>query len=60
MVCVNERALACVQEVLVNLDPEVLQVLEEARWVTKLGLKVPKVMETLSSRGARLRALHRR
>lgn len=60
LVCVSERTCVCVQEVLVNLDPEVLQVLEEARWMAKLGLKVPKVMETLSSRGAGLRALHRR
>ncbi|XP_056227121.1 dynein axonemal heavy chain 5-like, partial [Seriola aureovittata] len=31
-------------EVLVNLDPVVLEVLQEARWMTKLGVTVPTVI----------------
>ncbi|XP_059182778.1 dynein axonemal heavy chain 5 [Centropristis striata] len=48
------------KELLVNLDPVVLEVLEEARWMTKLGLSVPKVILKMASREAEVKALHKR
>lgn len=48
------------QEVVVNLDPVVLEVLQEVRWMTKLGLVVPKVILKMSSREVQLNALYRR
>lgn len=48
------------QEVSVNLDPVVLEVLQEARWMTKLEVSVPKVILKMSSREAEIKALHRR
>lgn len=67
--CEAQRAPHCgvgpdqvcvLQGVSVNLDRVVLEVLEEARWMSKLGVSVPKVIVTLSGRGARLKALHER
>lgn len=52
--------MCVLQEVSVNLDPAVLEVLEEARWMSKLGLSVPQVIVALSGGGARLKALHKR
>lgn len=52
--------MCVLQGVCVNLDPVVLEVLEEARRMSKLGVSVPKVIVTLSGRGARLKALHKR
>lgn len=48
------------QEVFVNLDPVVLEVLEEAHWMTKLGVSVPKVIVTMSVREEQLKALYKR
>ncbi|XP_055363688.1 dynein axonemal heavy chain 5 [Betta splendens] len=48
------------QEVLVNLDPAVLEVLAEARWMTKLGLAVPNVVVKMMRREAGVRALSQR
>ncbi|XP_068199657.1 dynein axonemal heavy chain 5 isoform X2 [Antennarius striatus] len=48
------------KEVLVNLDPAVLEVLQEGRWMTRLGLTVPKVILKMSSREVQLKALHKR
>lgn len=48
------------QEVFVNLDPVVLEVLQEARWMTKLGASVPKVIVKMSCREAEIKALYRR
>uniref|UniRef100_A0A671WTD6 Dynein, axonemal, heavy chain 5 n=1 Tax=Sparus aurata TaxID=8175 RepID=A0A671WTD6_SPAAU len=48
------------QEVFVNLDPVVLEVLQEARWMTKLGVTVPKVILKLSSREAQIKTLYKR
>ncbi|CAK6981993.1 LOW QUALITY PROTEIN: dynein axonemal heavy chain 5-like, partial [Scomber scombrus] len=48
------------KEVFVNLDPEVLEVLQEARWMTKLGVTVPNVIMKMTSREAKLKALHSR
>ncbi|XP_076617159.1 dynein axonemal heavy chain 5 isoform X1 [Chaetodon auriga] len=48
------------KEVLVNLDPAVLEVLQEARWMTKLGATVPKVIVKMSCREAQLKALYER
>ena len=48
------------QEVFVNLDPVVLEVLQEARWMTKLGVTVPKVILKLSSRETQLKTLYKR
>lgn len=47
------------QEVFVNLDPVVLEVLQEARWMTKLGVTVPKVVLKLSSREAQIKTLYK-
>lgn len=49
-----------VQEVCVNLDPVVLEVLQETRWMTRLGVTVPKVVLKLSSREAQLKTLYKR
>lgn len=43
-----------------NLDPVVLEVLQEVRWMTKLGVTVPKVIVKLTSREKQLKALHNR
>ncbi|XP_068603948.1 LOW QUALITY PROTEIN: dynein axonemal heavy chain 5 [Brachionichthys hirsutus] len=48
------------KEILVNLDPAVPEVLQEARWMTKLGLVVPKVILKMSSREAQVKALRNR
>ncbi|XP_041817844.1 dynein heavy chain 5, axonemal [Chelmon rostratus] len=48
------------KEVFVNLDPVVLEVLQEARWMTKLGASVPKVIVKMSCREAEIKALSRR
>lgn len=48
------------QEVFVNLDPVVLEVLQEARWMTKLGVTMPKVVLKLSSREAQIKTLYKR
>ncbi|CAJ1081553.1 dynein axonemal heavy chain 5 isoform X1 [Xyrichtys novacula] len=47
-------------KVFVNLDPVVLEVLQEVHWMTKLGVPVPKVITKMSSRGAHLQTLYRR
>lgn len=54
------NCLSVFQEVFVNLDPVVLEVLQEARWMTKLGVTVPKVILKMSSREAQVKALHKR
>ena len=46
------------QEVLVNLDPVVLEVLQEFRWMTKLGVFVPKVIVKMASRESEIKALY--
>lgn len=43
-----------------NLDPVVLEVLQEARWMTKLGVTVPKVILKMTTREAQLKALYSR
>ncbi|KAK2859784.1 hypothetical protein Q5P01_004404 [Channa striata] len=48
------------KEVLVNLDPVVLEVLQEARWMSKLGATVPKVVIKLMSREGQLKGLYNR
>ncbi|KAM8731517.1 dynein axonemal heavy chain 5 [Acanthopagrus schlegelii] len=48
------------KEVCVNLDPVVLEVLQETRWMTRLGVTVPKVVLKLSSREAQLKTLYKR
>ncbi|KAI3354987.1 hypothetical protein L3Q82_004779 [Scortum barcoo] len=48
------------KEVFVNLDPVVLEVLQESRWMTKLGVMVPKVVLKMSSRETQVKDLHRR
>ncbi|XP_042366785.1 dynein axonemal heavy chain 5 [Plectropomus leopardus] len=48
------------KEVFVNLDPVVLEVLQEARWMTKLGVTVPKVVLKMTSREAHVKALYKR
>lgn len=52
--------LSVSQEVFVNLDPVVLEVLQEVRWMTKLGVTVPKVIIKMTSREAHLKALYSR
>ncbi|XP_008293860.1 dynein heavy chain 5, axonemal [Stegastes partitus] len=44
----------------VNLDPVVLEVLQEARWMTRLGVTVPPVILKMASREVALKALHSR
>ncbi|XP_045900393.1 dynein axonemal heavy chain 5 [Micropterus dolomieu] len=56
----NIEELFVSQEVFVNLDPVVLEVLQEARWMTKLGVPVPKVILKMSSREAQVKALYKR
>ncbi|XP_053268003.1 dynein axonemal heavy chain 5 [Pleuronectes platessa] len=46
------------KEVSVNLDPVVLEVLQEFRWMTKLGVFVPKVLVKMTSRESEIKALH--
>ncbi|KAF3703904.1 Dynein heavy chain 5, axonemal Axonemal beta dynein heavy chain 5 Ciliary dynein heavy chain 5 [Channa argus] len=48
------------QEVFVNLDPVVLEVLQEARWMNKLGATVPKVIIKMMNREEQLKALDHR
>ncbi|XP_069033626.1 dynein axonemal heavy chain 5 [Embiotoca jacksoni] len=48
------------KEVLVNLDPVVLEVLQEARWMTRLGVTVPEVIVKMSRREAQVKALYSR
>ncbi|KAL7373953.1 hypothetical protein ABVT39_018239 [Epinephelus coioides] len=48
------------KEVFVNLDPLVLEVLQEARWMTKLGVTIPKVVLKMTSREAQIKALYKR
>ncbi|XP_068593236.1 dynein axonemal heavy chain 5 [Cebidichthys violaceus] len=48
------------KEVLVNLDPVLLEVLQEARWMTKIGVTVPKVVLKMTSREAEIKALYER
>ncbi|XP_026217964.1 dynein heavy chain 5, axonemal [Anabas testudineus] len=48
------------KEVFVNLDPVVLEVLQEVRWMTKLGVPVPKVILKMTSREGQLKALYNR
>ncbi|XP_072235160.1 dynein axonemal heavy chain 5-like [Leuresthes tenuis] len=45
---------------LVNLDPVVLELLQEARCMTKLGVTVPKVVLKMTSREAQIKALYSR
>ncbi|XP_060921113.1 dynein axonemal heavy chain 5 [Labrus mixtus] len=47
-------------QVFVNLDPGVLEMLQEARWMTKLGVPVPKVVQKMISREEHVKALHTR
>lgn len=42
------------------MDPVVLEVLEEARWMKKLEVDVPKAVMKISRREASVRALHSR
>lgn len=46
------------QDLLVNLDPVVLEVLQEARWMSKLGGSVPKVILKMQSREGEIKALN--
>ncbi|XP_047424698.1 dynein axonemal heavy chain 5-like [Mugil cephalus] len=46
------------KEVFVNLDHVVLEVLQEVRWMTKLGVTVPKLVLKMVSREAQLKALN--
>ncbi|XP_034534414.1 dynein heavy chain 5, axonemal [Notolabrus celidotus] len=48
------------KQVFVNLDPGVLEVLQEARWMTKLGHPVPKVVIKMSSREAQIKTLYKK
>ncbi|KAI4787750.1 hypothetical protein KUCAC02_036273 [Chaenocephalus aceratus] len=48
------------KEVFVNLDPVVLEVLQEARWMAKLGVTVPKAVQKMTSREAHVKALYKR
>ncbi|XP_067341566.1 dynein axonemal heavy chain 5 isoform X2 [Channa argus] len=48
------------KEVFVNLDPVVLEVLQEARWMNKLGATVPKVIIKMMNREEQLKALDHR
>ncbi|XP_010767024.1 dynein heavy chain 5, axonemal-like, partial [Notothenia coriiceps] len=48
------------KEFFVNLDPVVLEVLQEARWMTKLGVTVPKAVQKMTSREAHVKALYKR
>ncbi|XP_029955923.1 dynein heavy chain 5, axonemal [Salarias fasciatus] len=48
------------KELFINLDPVVLEVLQEARWMAKLGVMVPNVVQKMTSREAHIKALHRR
>ncbi|XP_029979746.1 dynein heavy chain 5, axonemal [Sphaeramia orbicularis] len=48
------------KEVFVNLDPMVLEVLQEVRWMTKLGVAVPEAVHQLTSRESVLKALQSR
>ncbi|XP_041823849.1 dynein heavy chain 5, axonemal [Melanotaenia boesemani] len=48
------------KEVLVNLDPVVLEVLQEALWMTKLNVTVPKVILKMTSRQTQIKALYNR
>lgn len=48
------------QEILVNLDPVVLEVLQETRWMTKLGVTVPAVVLKMATREAQLKSLRSR
>ncbi|KAM3593194.1 uncharacterized protein V6R79_007624 [Siganus canaliculatus] len=48
------------KEIFVNLDPLVLEVLHEARWMTQLGLTVPKVILKMSSRESQIKTLYKR
>ena len=52
--------LSVSQEVFVNLDPVVQEVLQEARWMTKLGVTVPRVVLKMTTREAQLKALYSR
>uniref|UniRef100_A0AAV2L334 AAA+ ATPase domain-containing protein n=1 Tax=Knipowitschia caucasica TaxID=637954 RepID=A0AAV2L334_KNICA len=44
----------------VNLSPGVLELLEEARWMKKMGLEVPQSVEKLSQKESQIRALNTR
>ncbi|XP_026147559.1 dynein heavy chain 5, axonemal isoform X2 [Mastacembelus armatus] len=46
------------KELFVNLDPVVLEVLQEALWMTKLGVTVPKVILKMTAREGQLKALY--
>ncbi|XP_072298135.1 dynein axonemal heavy chain 8-like [Eucyclogobius newberryi] len=48
------------QELQVNLSPEVLEVLEEARWMKKMKVEVPESVEKMSRRETEIRALQTR
>ncbi|XP_054862859.1 dynein axonemal heavy chain 5 isoform X2 [Amphiprion ocellaris] len=50
----NSKALS------VNLDPVVLEVLQEARWMSRLGVTVPQAVLRMASREEPLRALYSR
>ncbi|XP_028289911.1 dynein heavy chain 5, axonemal [Gouania willdenowi] len=44
----------------VNMDPAVLQVLQEARWMSKLGVCVPRAVLKMRSRETQIKALFQR
>ncbi|XP_076014466.1 dynein axonemal heavy chain 5 [Genypterus blacodes] len=46
------------KEMFVNLDPMVLEVLQEIKWMTKLGIAIPKVILKMTSREEKLNTLH--
>ncbi|XP_054621741.1 dynein axonemal heavy chain 5 isoform X3 [Dunckerocampus dactyliophorus] len=48
------------KELLVNLDSVFLEVLQDARWMTKLGVVVPNAVVKMTSREAEVKALYRR
>ncbi|KAM4605979.1 LOW QUALITY PROTEIN: dynein axonemal heavy chain 5 [Polymixia lowei] len=48
------------QELLVNLDPQVLEVLQEARCMTRLGVAMPKVIINMTSRERHIKTLYNR
>ncbi|XP_056155233.1 dynein axonemal heavy chain 5 [Lampris incognitus] len=48
------------KEILVNLDPSVLEVLQEAKCMSKLGIAIPKVILGLTSKSLRLKSLYSR
>ncbi|KAG7231381.1 hypothetical protein INR49_012221 [Caranx melampygus] len=48
------------KEIFVNLDPVVLEVLQETRWMTKLGVTVPAVILKMATREAQLKSLRSR